>query len=300
MSPETRRRIAQETLEIYAPIAQPARHGEGQGRARGPRVLLPLSAAVRGAPGAGRRRRMKVGSARSSEIRERLDVERSREAGIEAEISDRVKRYYSICQKLRRQGIDIARALRLPRLPRRHRRDLRDCYAALGIVHQLWRPIPGRFKDYIAMPKPNLYQSLHTTVIGRGRPAVRGPDPDPRDGPDRRGGDRGALELQGGAAGPRRRRRRRPLAAAAARLADATSRTRASSCRSLKVDLYPGRGLRLHAQGRRLLVPARRHAARLRLPRSTPTSATTASARGSTAGSCRCARRSRTATSSRS
>src|SRR4029078_5686050 len=91
-------------------------------------------------------------------------------ASVDAEISFRVKGYYSIYEKLRPQGIDISQlydflAFRIVT------GSLKDTYAALGIVHQSWRPIPGRFKDYIAMPKPNLYQSLHTTVVGdQGQP----------------------------------------------------------------------------------------------------------------------------------
>jgi GTP pyrophosphokinase len=76
-----------------------------------------------------------------------------------------MKRYFSIWSKMKRNAVDVAQlydvlAFRIV-VP-----ETRDCYAALGLVHQLWRPVPGRIKDYVAMPKPNFYQSLHTTVIG--------------------------------------------------------------------------------------------------------------------------------------
>jgi GTP pyrophosphokinase len=168
LSPEARKRIANETLNIYAPIALRLGMSKLQGELedlafyhRYPRQFTELEAKVR----------EKMRGARSSLQRLATQLRRSlEEAGIEAEISYRVKRYYSIFRKLRRQGIDISQlydylAFRIIT------ENLRDTYAALGVVHQNWRPIPGRFKDYIAMPKPNLYQSLHTTVIGeKGRP----------------------------------------------------------------------------------------------------------------------------------
>jgi len=168
LPPEARRRISRETLEIYAPIA----HRLGMARVKGdledlafyylyPHQYAELHSKIE--------EKMQLGKEAIERIGHRLGKALS-EAGLEAEISYRVKRYYSIYQKLRRQGIDISQlydylAFRVVT------RDLRDTYGALGVVHQAWRPIPGRFKDYIAMPKPNLYQSLHTTLVGeRGTP----------------------------------------------------------------------------------------------------------------------------------
>jgi GTP pyrophosphokinase len=165
---EARRRIAQETLEIYAPIA----HRLGMAKVKGdledlaffhlyPHQFASLRSKIE--------EKLKVGQEATQRIRLRLEKSLA-EAAVAAEISFRVKRYYSIHEKLRRQGIDVSQlydylAFRIVT------GDLRDTYAALGIVHQCWRPIPGRFKDYIAMPKPNLYQSLHTTVVGeKGQP----------------------------------------------------------------------------------------------------------------------------------
>ncbi|MCY3969156.1 MAG: bifunctional (p)ppGpp synthetase/guanosine-3',5'-bis(diphosphate) 3'-pyrophosphohydrolase [Acidobacteria bacterium] len=165
LEPAKRRRISRETLEIYAPLA----HRLGMWRIQGVledrafRHLHPhhyedirkqLDERIKGA----RRTTRRI----AERLREALDA-----ADIEAEISHRVKGYYSIFQKLRRQKIDLPDlfdflAFRIITV------DLKDTYAALGVVHQMWRPIPGRFKDYIAMPKPNLYQSLHTSVLGRG------------------------------------------------------------------------------------------------------------------------------------
>ncbi len=168
MSPEAQRRISRETLEIYAPIA----HRLGMARVRGDledlafyhlytRQFAELDSEIREKMRKGRHLVKRV----EGRLRAALES-----AGIEAEISSRVKRYYSIYQKLRRQGIDISQVYDFLAF-RIITETVPEAYAGFGIVHQNWRPIPGRFKDYIAMPKPNLYQSLHTTVVGdRGQP----------------------------------------------------------------------------------------------------------------------------------
>src|SRR5690606_38924699 len=95
-----------------------------------------------------------------SQLRERLAA-----VNIKAEVSGRPKNLYSIYTKMQRQGKELNEIYDLNAV-RILVDTVRDCYAALGLVHTLWKPVPGRFKDYVAMPKSNMYQSLHTTVIG--------------------------------------------------------------------------------------------------------------------------------------
>src|SRR5271170_498045 len=166
LSPEKQQRIARETLDIYAPIA----HRLGMGLIRGEledlafSYLEPESYQELQKTVVSKRKDFEAFLAELKDtIRKRLD-----ENGITAEVDGRVKRLYSIHQKSLRQHRTVDQIYDL--LAVRIITDtIRNCYAALGVIHQAWRPVPGRFKDYIAMPRPNLYQSLHTTVIYSGQ-----------------------------------------------------------------------------------------------------------------------------------
>src|SRR4029077_11240478 len=101
-----------------------------------------------------------------NEIRQTVEAE-LRHEGIPARVDGRVKRAYSVYQKLKRQKITVDQVYDLLAL-RIITDSVKNCYAALGVIHNEWHPIPGRIKDFIAIPRPNLYQSLHTSVIGPG------------------------------------------------------------------------------------------------------------------------------------
>ena len=158
-------RIARETREIYAPLANRL----GIFRIKWELEDLAFQFLEPEAFQAMRDRVVKRRLEREADVEEAMDVLRGRlaEAGIEAEVSGRAKHLYSIYQKMQQQhkGFDEVYDLVAVRVLVG---SVRDCYAALGLVHEMWRPLPGRFKDYVAMPKSNLYQSLHTTVVGPG------------------------------------------------------------------------------------------------------------------------------------
>ena len=162
LEPERQQKIAKETLEIYAPIA----HRLGMGKIRGEledlgfRYLDPIAyEQVKEAVEAHR----KAGEAFLTRV-EGVVRDKLKEAGITAKVESRTKRYYSIHKKLVRQRINVDQVYDLYAM-RIITRSVQDCYAVLGIIHNVWRPVPGRIKDFIAMPRPNFYQSLHTSVI---------------------------------------------------------------------------------------------------------------------------------------
>jgi guanosine-3',5'-bis(diphosphate) 3'-pyrophosphohydrolase len=162
LPPDRQHKIAQETLEIYAPIA----HRLGMGKIRGEledlgfRFLDPVGyEQVEKAVNARRKEGETFLAKMQTTISDKL-----KEAGIQARVESRIKRLFSIHKKLQRQHISVDQVYDLCAM-RVITRSLQDCYAVLGIIHNLWRPVPGRIKDFIAMPRPNFYQSLHTSVI---------------------------------------------------------------------------------------------------------------------------------------
>jgi GTP pyrophosphokinase len=162
--PEERRLvIAQETRDIYAPIANRLGMSKVKNELEElsfkylePQAYETLRASVDA------RRRATEGLI--EQLKTRIAA-KLREAGVPViEIDGRIKRLWSIHQKLKRQRIDLDQVYDLIAL-RIVTESVKDCYAALGIIHQTWSPVPGRIKDFIAMPRPNAYQSLHTSVI---------------------------------------------------------------------------------------------------------------------------------------
>jgi guanosine-3',5'-bis(diphosphate) 3'-pyrophosphohydrolase len=162
---ERQEAIAQETIDIYAPIA----HRLGMGKIRGALEDLAFETLQ---PEASAELMREIESKRQEneewvgQIQTEIEQKLARE-NIPARVDGRVKRAYSVYSKLKRQRITIDQVYDLLAV-RIITDSVKNCYAALGVIHNEWHPIPDRIKDFIAMPRPNLYQSLHTSVIGPG------------------------------------------------------------------------------------------------------------------------------------
>jgi guanosine-3',5'-bis(diphosphate) 3'-pyrophosphohydrolase len=163
LPPEKQKEKARETMEIYAPIA----HRLGISKVKWEmedlalRYLEPKGYYELVDKVAKKRKE------REDEINHVMEIlkEKLNEVGIDAHIEGRPKSFYSIYRKMYYQNKSFEQIFDLTAV-RIIVDTVKDCYGVLGIVHTLWKPIPGRFKDYIAMPKPNMYQSLHTTLLG--------------------------------------------------------------------------------------------------------------------------------------
>ncbi len=165
MRPEKQKEKSRETMDIYSPIA----HRLGISKIKvelddlalmylQPEVYHDLEEKITQNK---KDRKVYIDSI-VEEVKNHID-----QAGIHAEIDGRVKHFFSIYKKMRNQNKTIDQIYDIFAV--RIKVDtVRDCYAALGVIHEMYKPIPGRFKDYIAMPKDNMYQSLHTTLIGKG------------------------------------------------------------------------------------------------------------------------------------
>jgi GTP pyrophosphokinase len=162
LKPDRQEAIARETLDIYAPLA----HRLGMGKVRGELEDL----AFRYTDPVSYEQVSEALEARRTEGEQLLRsvedtlVEQLRENGIEARVEWRIKRLYSIFQKLQRTKVSFDQVYDLLAI-RVITKDVAACYAVFGMIHTLWRPVPGRIKDFIAMPRANHYQSLHTTVM---------------------------------------------------------------------------------------------------------------------------------------
>ncbi|MBI2156881.1 MAG: bifunctional (p)ppGpp synthetase/guanosine-3',5'-bis(diphosphate) 3'-pyrophosphohydrolase [Candidatus Rokubacteria bacterium] len=160
---EKTRKIAQETLDIYAPLA----HRLGMAKVKAELEDLALRALQPEAYVDLQKRVAKRRLEREADINQVIAIleRKLSEVGIESQIRGRPKHFYSIWKKMHEQGREFDEIYDLTAV-RVVTTSVRDCYGALGVIHSLWKPVPGRFKDFIAMPKVNMYQSLHTTVIG--------------------------------------------------------------------------------------------------------------------------------------
>ncbi len=163
MKPEKQKEKARETMDIYAPIAHrlgiswiKVEHDDLSLKYLEPDVYYELAEKI------SLRR-----DAREAFVKQIVDEVSAhmKEAGIDAKVEGRVKHFFSIYKKMVNQDKTLDQIYDLFAV-RIIVETVKDCYAALGVIHELYKPIPGRFKDYIAMPKPNMYQSLHTTLIG--------------------------------------------------------------------------------------------------------------------------------------
>ncbi len=162
LAPDRQQAIARETMEIYAPLA----HRLGMGKMRGELEDLAFSYLE---PGVYTQIQTAVESRRAGGEEFLRGVEKRvlaalAEHEIPVRVEGRIKRIFSIYQKLERQRIDVDQVYDLLAL-RIITDSVRDCYAILGVIHSLWHPVPGRIKDFIATPRPNMYRSLHTSVI---------------------------------------------------------------------------------------------------------------------------------------
>lgn len=161
--PDKRARIALETLEIYAPLAD--RLGVGKLRSELEEYAFPWAFPEEYTKiEAIAKEKREEAEARLKKFYRSLKKELAKEGYANARTTHRIKGTYSLCKKLRKYGMDITRiydilAIRIM-VP-----TVTDCYLVLGLIHGVWRPLPGRIKDYIAFPKPNGYRSLHTTVL---------------------------------------------------------------------------------------------------------------------------------------
>ena len=162
LAADKQRKIAQETLDIYAPLA----HRLGMAKVKGELEDLALKALDPPAYEDLQRKVAKRRLEREAEINQVIAILQKKlgEVGIQGQITGRPKHFYSIYKKMQ-AGREFDEIYDLTAV-RIIAPAVRECYGALGVVHSLWKPVPGRFKDFIAIPKSNLYQSLHTTVIG--------------------------------------------------------------------------------------------------------------------------------------
>ena len=163
LAPDRQVAIARETLDIYAPIAN--RLGIGS-------IKTELEDLCFGYLHPKEANRLRTSIGERGHAADRWFAELRQVLGsileenqIHGEIQGRVKHLYSVWQKLRRQGVDVESVFDFLAF-RIIVSSVWECYATLGLIHQKWPPVPGRIKDYIAIPKPNAYQSLHTTVVG--------------------------------------------------------------------------------------------------------------------------------------